>query len=357
VILAAVACLLVAAPADARQSRKKSIWGPTQVGGRSQFPIYRDLGVGIYQIAIRWDQIAPQRPANPADPADPAYRWPSELDYAVREGRRYGIRVAVQLFGAPSWANGGYPSEWAPRPSDFATYAAAASRRYPSVRLWMVWGEPVRAVNFKPLDPERYTGQPLNRRQRRAPHLYARMLDAAYGSLKRVSRQNLVIGGMSLTTGNISPLNWIRHLRLPNGLPPRMDLYGHNPLSARRPDLRRHRIKPALADFCDLDDLARWVDRWLGRPRHRGGIKLFLSEYFLPTDHVNGETNYWVDRNVQASWLAAALRITRRWSRIYTLGWLSLYDDPPQGGGQEVNRGLVEYGGRRKPSYQAYKRG
>ena len=30
-----------------------------------------------------------------------------------------------------------------------------------------------------------------------------------------------------------------------------------------------------------------------------------------------------------ASWLRSALRITRRSRRIYTLGWFSLYDDPP----------------------------
>jgi hypothetical protein len=162
---------------------------------------------------------------------------------------------------------------------------------------------------------------------------------------------------MSFTTGNISPLNWIRHMRLPNGLPPRMDMYGHNPFSARRPSLRRHRIRPALADICDLDDLARWVDRWLGRPRGHRGIKLFLSEYFVPSDHANRETNYWVSRKVQADWLGAALRLARSWSRIYTLGWIGLYDDAPRSDHQEVNRGLLTASGRRKPSYRAYKRG
>ena len=60
---------------------------------------------------------------------------------------------------------------------------------------------------------------------------------------------------------------------------------------------------------------------------------------------------------MQARWLPAALRITRRWSHIYTLGWFSLYDDRPQSDGKQVNRGLIEYGGRRKPAYRAYKRG
>ena len=42
--------LAVVPAADARQSRKKSIWGPVEVNGVSQFPVYRDLGVGIFQM-------------------------------------------------------------------------------------------------------------------------------------------------------------------------------------------------------------------------------------------------------------------------------------------------------------------
>ena len=356
-ILVALACLLAAGPAHARPSLKKSIWGPIKVRGKSQFPIYRDLGVGIYQTTLSWNEVAPRRPADPANPDDRRYYWPHEIDYAVNEGRRYGIRVAVELIFSPAWANGGQPYNWVPRPEDFAQFAATAARRYPGVHMWMIWGEPTRKANFRPLSPERYNGQPLNAKQREAPRNYARILDAAYGALKQVSPRNRVIGGMSFTTGNISPLNWIRHMRLPNGLPPRMDMYGHNPFSARRPNLRRHRIKPALADICDLDDLAGWVDRWLGRPRGRKRMKLFLSEYFLPTDHANVETNYWVSRKVQADWLGAALRLARGWSRIYTLGWYALYDDRRRADRQEVNRGLLTRSGRRKPSYRAYKRG
>jgi hypothetical protein len=358
-ILVALACLLVAAPADARQSRKKSIWGPLTVKGKSQFPIYRDLGVGIYQMGLNGLRvgIGSQRPRDPTDPSSRRYGWPTDIDYAVKEGRRYGIRVAVQLIYSPRWANANAGFNYAPDPTEFALYATAAARRYPGVHLWMIWGEPTRGANFQPLTPERYTGQPLNAKQREAPHRYAQILDASYGALKSVNPRNTVIGGMSLTTGNISPLNWIKNLRLPDGRPPRMDLYGHNPFSARRPNLRRHRIKPALADFSDLDDLSGWVDRWLGRPRGIRRMKLFLSEYFLPTDHVNHETNYWVSRKVQASWLADALRITRRWSRIYTLGWIGLYDDARRPDHKEVNRGLLTSRGKRKPSYRAYKRG
>ena len=351
-----VAFAVVAGPAEARQSKKKAIWGPVQVNGVSQFPIYRDLGAGIYQMTLNWSVAAPSRPARPTDPTDPAYRWPAEVDYALSEARRYGIRVAILLQSTPGWANGGREGRWAPsRPSDYASFAAAASRRYPGVRLWMIWGEPTRRANFKPLFHER-RDRPLTRRMRQGPRTYARLLDSAYGALKRVNRRNLVIGGNSFVTGDVSPLNWIKNLRLPNGRRPRMDMYGHNPFSARRPNLRRRPLGHGFADFSDLDTLARWLDRYLRRPGGRR-LKLYLSEFFIPTDHFNEEFNFYVSRRTAASWLTSALRITRRWSRIYTLGWFSLYDDPPRATNDEVNRGLLDYRGRRKPAYAAFKDG
>src|SRR5215211_6451007 len=77
VALAAVISLAVAVTADAAPSQKKAIWGPVRVDGVSQFPIYRDLGVGIYQIELHWNNVASSRPARPTDPSDPAYRWPA----------------------------------------------------------------------------------------------------------------------------------------------------------------------------------------------------------------------------------------------------------------------------------------
>jgi hypothetical protein len=130
VALAAVAAMAVPAVADAAPSRKKAIWGPVRVDGVSQFPIYRDLGAGIYQTDLHWNQVAATRPARPTDPTDPAYRWPAALDYAVREAQRYGIRLSIVISGTPSWANGRDDPDWAPRrPADYGRFARAASSR------------------------------------------------------------------------------------------------------------------------------------------------------------------------------------------------------------------------------------
>jgi hypothetical protein len=346
---ALLAALLVAPPADARYSKKKSIWGPTQVHGKSQFPIYRDLGVSLYQMAVRWNQVAPTQPQDPGNPNDPAYRWPAEVEYALKEGRRYGIRVAIMLISTPPWANGDRPFEWAPsNPRDFAKFARAASRRYPSVRHWQIWGEPSKHQNFQPMTYGDPTG----------PRLYARILDAAYASLKRQSRRNIVIGGNTWTVGTVPPLQFIRAMRLPNGRSPRMDLFGHNPFTRRRPVLNQPPLGDGLADFGDLDTLVRWIDRYVGKPQGRP-LRLYLSEFTLTTHPEGREFDFSFTRKRQARWLATALRVVRRWDRIHTFGWISLHDEAPNrpDGQAPSNRGLVEWDGDRKPAYRAFKRG
>ena len=150
----ALLLLLPATSSLARASATKAMWGPYIHEGVSLFPTYRDLGVKIYEDRLYWSSIAPRRPHSPTNPNDPAYLWPAEVTTAVAEAKRYHIQVALQIIGAPTWANGGRPWNWVPtKPQDYANFAIAAARRYPSVHLWMIWGEPSRAHDFEPLDP------------------------------------------------------------------------------------------------------------------------------------------------------------------------------------------------------------
>jgi hypothetical protein len=355
-VLGLIAAAALAPSANARAHARKAIWGPVTVGGVSQFPIYENLGVSIFQMNLSWSDVAPVRPNNARDPSDPVYRWPAEIDQAISEGRAHQVTVALQVMFAPPWSNGGRPARYAPTlPADYADFTEAAARRYPDVRHWMIWGEPTRSDRFAPMARQDRPGAPLVGRERQGPRLYARLVDAAYGRLKALSRRNIVIGGNTFTTGTVSPRSFIRALKLPNGRAPRMDLYGHNPFTARRPDLRKPSLGSGYADFSDLDDLSRWIDQSLRRGK-RHGPRLFLSEFFTPTDHANSEINLYVTPATQASWLRSALRISRTWRRIYALGAF-LYDDPPRPDGYEVNRGLLRWDGRRKPAYDAFRNG
>jgi hypothetical protein len=356
-----VAIVLAAVPAfasGATQSRKKAIWGPVRIAGVSQFPIYKDLGAGIFMMRINWWSVSSQRPAHPTDPTDPAYHWPAEVDDALQEAHTYGMRIAMELSDTPGWASGhGGDARWAPRrASDFANFAMAAARRYPAIHLWEIWPEPTQKANFQPLISEK-RDRPLTRKMKRGPHRYARLLDASYGALKKVSPKNLVIGGNTFTTGDVSVLNWIKNLRLPNGKPPRMDMYGHNPFNNRPPLFGGPPLGHGFIDFTDLPILARWIDHYLGRPRHKSAMKIFISELMYPTDHRNFEFDYFVSKQTAARWLGDALRGARHWKRIYTLAWTALYDDPVRPDGLEVNRGLLTRKGKKKPAYFAYRRG
>ena len=144
-------------------------------------------------------------------------------------------------------------------------------------------------------------------------------------------------------------------MRLPNGKPPRMDLYGHNPFTGRPPKTRGP-YHSQVVDFTDLPKFEHYLD---GQVRAPGGrkLRLFLSEFFWPTDHANGEFPFHLDLKTQASWLSQALRITMHSKRIYTLAWYSLYDDPPAPDGMEVNRGLLRRSGKKKPSYNVFRSG
>lgn len=356
--LVALSCCLLLMLLGAANARgavlEKGFWGPIAVDGRSQFPLYEQLGVTIYQTSLWWMSAAPSRPARPRDPDDPAYRWPPQIDEAIRQARRHDMKILIMLIGSPPWANGGRSKEYAPRnPTDFADFARAAAKRYRGVRHWMIWGEPSRSHNFKP-----FVQQPLGTRitaaQKRAPRRYARLLDKAYGQLKAERRSNLVIGGNTYVTGEVRPPDWVRSMKLPNGRPPRMDLYGHNPFSFRNPNLRNPPSTEDLVDFSDLGRFDKLIQRYLGRPRHKR-IRLFLSEFTIPTAR-DREFNFHVSRKTQAKWITNAFRVARKVDAV-ALGWVHLYDEPPVPGQTSVKGGLLTHDGRRKRGFYAFLRG
>ncbi len=341
-------------PGSAPQTIKKAVWGPpTSFRGRSLFPRYRHLGIGLFQVQARWDQIAPERrPADPTDPEDPAYVWPEYLTAAIEEAHAYGMEVQVMLIGAPPWSNGNLSWRSPPGdPGDYADFARAAERRYPGVDLWMIWGEPNRSPNFDPVTPGPRSGRgPLNEAQARAPRLYAQLLDAAYGALKDEDPENLVIGGNTFTAGGyeaIRTYQWISYMKLPDGSRPRMDMWGHTPWGFSKPSFKDPPTPKGLVTFSDLKRLARKLDSAFPGQR----LKLFLSEWGVPIGRRDRDLRYRLGARQGKNWIRAALRITRRWQRIYTLGWIPPVDT------ERNSVGFLDLQGRRKPAYKTYKAG
>jgi hypothetical protein len=332
---------VAAAPADAAL---KAIWGPNLLpDGRSAFPTYEQLGVDVLERQLVWHDVASRRPERPRDPADPAYRWPAELDAAVTESAGFGIRMALMVRGTPTWANGGRSAAHVPRDAgDYADFLVAAARRYPTVRHWMIWGEPTRPGMFEPMSP----------RSPRGPRAYARLLDRGYGALKSVERANVVIGGMTWTAGVQRPTRFLRSMRLPDGRPPRLDWYGHNPFSVRFPSIDKPPYAPGVRDISDLDTLRREVvNAYRSRDRRP---RLWLSEFTVASDHANRAFSFFVSRRQQARWLTAAYRIARTERYVAALGWYSLLDEPDPMNG--ITTGLLDAAGLPKPAFDAYRR-
>lgn len=352
-VVAMLAAAADPAAAAANRSATKAIWGPVTSDGKSEFPVYQRLGVGIFEMGLNWAQAAPTRPRDPTDPADAAYRWPAEVAYAIQQASRYHMRVLLEAIGTPRWANDGRAWNYPPRQiGSFAKFLTAATRRYPSVHLWLIWGEPDRHRNFGLVRRVRASARRLTPAEAVAPHVYAQMLDAGFWALKAASKRNLVIGGDTYTWGEIPVRLWIENLCLPNGRPPHMDLYGHNPFSYRHPSLANPPSPHGAYDFSDLGRLHQLVDRYLDTgPRP---IKLFLPEWTIPTSPLDREFNFWVEPRLAARWIRDALRIVRTSSFIYALGWIHVQDDPP---GYGSSGGLLDYQGHPKPGYYAFKNG
>ena len=339
VVVAAVA-MCMGVQATAASAGQKAIWGPvTFANGESAFPMYKRLGVDTFQIQLNWDQVAASRPAGPTDPRDPAYRWPATLSTASAEAARNGIRIALLVTGTPPWANGGKARNWAPSdPHDLAAFLTAASRRYTNVRTWMIWGEPNMALRFQPQAPD----DPISGRT------YALMLDAAYGALKSVSSRNMVVGGMTWSGGDVKPAQFVREMRMPDGQPPRLDWFGHNPYPFRYPDLRREPIE-GFRDISDLDTFIREVDAvYPEKP-----VKLWLSEYMIQSDQRSLAFDTFVSQDQQAAWLRAGFAIANRLGdRVAGMGWFTLIDQEPTA--TSSHWGLLTHDLKSKPAWHAF---
>src|SRR6478752_9886702 len=105
-VLALVALGLIgAAPAAASPAAQYGIqddawlmYGPGTLSTR--VATLDRLGTRLVRFTLRWDQVAPTRPASPRDPADSAYRW-GQFETVLRALHADGITTLVTLYGSP----------------------------------------------------------------------------------------------------------------------------------------------------------------------------------------------------------------------------------------------------------------
>ena len=287
------------------------------------------LGAHLVRFTLRWDKVAPARPAAPRDPADTAYDW-GQYEIVLRALHADGIAVVVTLYGAPAWANGGHPANWLPK-DGYADFAYAASKRFPWIHQWTIWNEPNGRTFAVPASPQAYVRQLLN---------------PAYALLHQASSANVVAGGVTSprkTPSGVSPLAFMQGMKAAGA---RLDAYAHNPYAVSSQETPFH----APCAHCNVLSMASLpairadVTRYFG-----AATPLWLTEYGYqtnPPDRLLG-----VSYALQARYVGqAALRVSEQPGVTMLIHFL-VRDEPSVGGFQS---GLFTAGGTAKPALHAY---
>src|SRR5690348_6259303 len=193
------------------------LYGPPE-SPAARIQTLQKLGVDLVRLTLRWDTVAPTEPAEARNPDDPAYQW-GLFDSMLQRLHAAHISVLISLWGTPRWANAGQKPNYAPTdPTALASFAYAASLKYPWITRWTVWNEPNVRLFLIPNSPSVYT---------------TRLLNPAYRALKSANPRNLVAGGVTSprkTPSGVSPITWIRGMRAAHAL---LDAYAQNPYPVR----------------------------------------------------------------------------------------------------------------------------
>ena len=360
------------------------------------------LGVDRVRITANWSVLTrdPGAATKPAfDARDPAAyeqsRW-SNLDGAVRAVREAGMTAMIDVgFWAPRWATSAPPGPRARtnvKPRDYADFAVAVTRRYSGT--FVVPGRPSDAPAPAPAPDENelaellapLLGQPAKptlpivpgpqpqplprvgvlalwnepnhtglllpqwKRDRdtpASPHVYRRMVRAAYPAVKQERPSTRVLIGNTSSvggnrgTGAVAPLEFLREMAcVDKRLRARRkgdcarfaqvpgDGWAHHPYTRNEPPDTRS--APDLDDvrLADLPRLARTLRGLVRRGRiSRANARIYITEFGFETKRVPGRPT--VSLSNQARWLTWSEYLADRVPAVRSFAQFLLRDQPP----------------------------
>ena len=341
-------------PSDERAAAAVSAWAA--------------LGIEDVRIFAQWDRIAPAASSATApdgfdgrDPNSPLYDF-GALDRAVRLVTAAGLHPILSVTGpGPLWASAS-PSRgqarFKPRPDLFGQFAAAVATRYgPSVDRYVIWNEPNLPLWLQPQNTcsgKRCTPY--------APHLYRRLVRAAYPEIHAADPGATVLAGAlaprgdrpTSANGRTKPLAFIRSMACVDARFHRDrkgPCAGFQPLTADGIAYHPHAttfaptVPRADLDEASIGDLPR-LERTLDAAQRTSGLKepsgahfgLWLTEWGYqtrPPDPLQGVT-----LAQQSRWLQVGARLAWRDPRVRMLVQYAWRDEP-------LGRGntLVKYSG------------
>jgi hypothetical protein len=345
------------------------------------------LGIDDVRIFVQWQSVVPANSEvkapdgfNSADPNSPGYNW-TRVDRAVNLVSAAGMHPMLVVTGpGPVWASqvpGRHNVRYKPRPDLFGQFARAAALRYAAaVDRWIIWNEPNLPLWLQPQNTcsgKRCTPY--------APHLYRRLLRAAYPAIKVVDPTSTVLFGALAPNGENSrsqnaktrPLAFIRSMgcvkvtfrRDRSGAcsafkPLTADGFAYHPHSTiRAPDAPQ----PDL-DNASIGDLPR-LEGTLDATQRAGGLKkggggkfpLYFTEWGYQTRPPDGTRG--VSLAKQSRYLQQGAYIAYRDPRVRLLTQYEWRDEPvrrstggdPYAGWQS---GLRFVNDRAKPSLKSF---
>jgi hypothetical protein len=335
------------------------------------FDSTRSARANIVRISGEWARIAPaKRPSGfrAADPNDPHYRW-AALDGAVQSARDRGITPLITLWRAPRWAEGpkrpksAPPGSWRPKSGEFAKFARAAAKRYPSVHRWQIWNEANLTTYLAPQYAKRD-----GKRRLESPGRFRALLNAAYAAIKKVDRRAFVVAGGTSPYGDpqpggrrTPPALFVRELLCLKGrsLEPRrcrhpahLDALAHHPYSVGSPQRKAfNRDDVAIPDLYKLKRPLRKAER-TGRVLPRRHKRLWVTEVSWDSSPPDPDG---VPEKRHARWLAESFRLL--WKQgVDTITWFQVRDaEPVPSYGSTYQSGVFFRDGRPKRAVRAFR--
>jgi hypothetical protein len=330
------------------------------------YPQYKLLGVEALRVNLYWGGASgvarKKRPLTARNPNDPAYDW-AIYDDMVKRSAENKIKPVFSILWTPRWA--GPAKNAAPRRlTDLRNFAYAAAKRYsgsfhptpdapalPAVRHWLAWNEPNNPVFLKP------QFQRIGRRTYRlaSPRIYAGMCNSIMAGvhLTGIAGEKVacgVTGPRGNNTGtqprpSVSPLIFLRGLKRAGA---RFDVYAHHPYYQHPSESPlKPPPGPRAVTLGNINELLAELSRLYGRGKH-----LWVTEYGYQTNPP--DRSFGVSWVKQARYLSQAYGIARRNPRIDMMIWFLVRDEARIRTGWQS--GLYNASGRRKPSWQAFRR-
>jgi hypothetical protein len=370
-LVAAVAALAVAVPAQASTTQRVLFQAPHELVGaddalrQQTLREIADLGVRDLRITMYWKAVAPDAGSrdvpsfNERDPA--GYDW-GGYGAAVDAARQAGFRVLLTVSGpVPVWATAGKRDDRTrPSAQRFERFMQAVGRRFGAeVDAYSVWNEP-NHPQF--LLPQYSHGHPAS------GTIYRRLYQAARKGLQAVGQgdKRLLFGETAPrgTSKVVAPLRFLRQAlcvtstghRRKGCKPLGIDGIAHHPYttSAGPTFVPPNRDDVTIGVLSRLDSFVRTAERAHAIP---SGTRIALTEFGVQSypDPYAG-----VSYTTQAESRSIGELMAQRDARVNYFSQYLMRDDAPRAG--PVTRrysgfesGLRRYDGSAKRAYDAFR--